>query len=104
MKARISVLTLGVENLDRAVQLYRDGLGLATEGIVRTEFEYRAVALFDLPIADQVGVERRLPFRRNSSAAKLRQDPVRPAQKWKKRRVMSGAFSIICDEHFCERE
>jgi len=50
MQARISVLTLGVENLERSVRFYRDGLGLATDGIVGTEFENGAVAFFDLNI------------------------------------------------------
>lgn len=48
MKPRISVITLGVDDLDDAVRFYRDGLGLRTEGIVGTEFEYGAVAFFDL--------------------------------------------------------
>lgn len=48
MQARISVLTLGVQDLERAVSFYRDGLGLATEGVVGTEFENGAVAFFDL--------------------------------------------------------
>jgi catechol 2,3-dioxygenase-like lactoylglutathione lyase family enzyme len=48
MKPRITLLTLGVEDLERAVSFYRDGLGLKTEGIVGTEFEYGAVAFFDL--------------------------------------------------------
>lgn len=48
MKARISVITLGVDDLDRAVAFYRDGLGLETEGIIGTEFEHGAVAFFDL--------------------------------------------------------
>jgi catechol 2,3-dioxygenase-like lactoylglutathione lyase family enzyme len=48
MKARISVLTLGVADLERAVAFYRDGLGLATEGIIGREFEHGAVAFFDL--------------------------------------------------------
>ena len=47
MKARISVLTLGVSDLERAVAFYQK-LGLATEGIVGKEFEYGAVAFFDL--------------------------------------------------------
>ena len=41
-------ITLGVDDLERAVQFYRDGLGLKTEGIVGTEFEHGAVAFFDL--------------------------------------------------------
>lgn len=48
MKPRISVLTLGVEDLERAVTFYRDGLGLPTEGIVGREFEHGAVAFFEL--------------------------------------------------------
>ena len=48
MKPRISVITLGVDDLERSVAFYRDGLGLGTAGIVGTEFEYGAVAFFDL--------------------------------------------------------
>ena len=48
MRPRITLLTLGVDDLDRAVRFYRDGLGLATEGIVGTEFEHGAVAFFEL--------------------------------------------------------
>lgn len=48
MKARITVLTLGVDDLDRAVTFYRDGLELATAGIIGQEFEHGAVAFFDL--------------------------------------------------------
>ena len=48
MKPRISVLTLGVADLERSVVFYRDGLGLPTEGIVGREFEHGAVAFFDL--------------------------------------------------------
>ena len=48
MKPRITVITLGVDDLDRSLRFYRDGLGLKTEGIIGTEFEYGAVAFFDL--------------------------------------------------------
>lgn len=48
MKPRITLITLGVDDLEHAVRFYRDGLGLKTEGIVGTEFEYGAVAFFDL--------------------------------------------------------
>lgn len=48
MKPRITVITLGVEDLEKAVEFYRDGLGLKTEGIIGKEFEYGAVAFFDL--------------------------------------------------------
>jgi catechol 2,3-dioxygenase-like lactoylglutathione lyase family enzyme len=48
MKARISLITLGVDDLERAVAFYRDGLGLATQGVVGTEFEHGAAAFFEL--------------------------------------------------------
>ena len=48
MKAMITLLTLGVDDLERAVRFYRDGLGWKTEGIIGKEFEYGAVAFFDL--------------------------------------------------------
>lgn len=53
MKPRITMITLGVDDLDRAVRFYRDGLGLATPGIVGTAFEHGAVAFFKL----QAGLE-----------------------------------------------
>jgi catechol 2,3-dioxygenase-like lactoylglutathione lyase family enzyme len=48
MKPRISVITLGVDDLNAALEFYRDGLGLPTKGIMGTEFEHGAVAFFDL--------------------------------------------------------
>lgn len=48
MKPRITVITIGVDDLDRSVRFYRDGLGLKTEGIIGTEFEHGSVAFFDL--------------------------------------------------------
>src|ERR1051325_6678890 len=39
MKPRITLLTLGVDDLERAVRFYRDGLGWKTEGIVGAQFE-----------------------------------------------------------------
>jgi uncharacterized protein len=48
MQPRITLITLGVDDLERAVWFYRDGLGLTTDGIVGTEFADGAVAFFDL--------------------------------------------------------
>ena len=48
MKPRISLLTLGVADLERSLAFYRDGLGLPTEGIIGREFENGAVAFFEL--------------------------------------------------------
>jgi catechol 2,3-dioxygenase-like lactoylglutathione lyase family enzyme len=48
LKPRISLITLGVSDLECSVRFYRDGLGWQTEGIVGKEFEHGAVAFFDL--------------------------------------------------------
>jgi uncharacterized protein len=48
MKPRITVLTLAVDDVERALRFYRDGLGLPSEGIIGSEFEYGAVAFFNL--------------------------------------------------------
>lgn len=48
MKPRITVITLGVDDLKASVRFYRDGLRLPTEGIVGEEFEHGAVAFFEL--------------------------------------------------------
>jgi catechol 2,3-dioxygenase-like lactoylglutathione lyase family enzyme len=48
MKPRVTVLTIGVDDLERSLAFYRDGLGLPTEGIIGTEFENGAVAFFKL--------------------------------------------------------
>ena len=48
MNPRISCITLCVDDLDRAVAFYRDGLDLPTEGIVGQQYEFGAVAFFDL--------------------------------------------------------
>ena len=48
MKPRLTLITLGVDDLDRALRFYRDGLGLKTDGIVGEEFENGAVAFIDL--------------------------------------------------------
>lgn len=48
MKPRITVITVCVDDLERSLRFYRDGLGLKTDGIIGKEFEYGAVAFFDL--------------------------------------------------------
>jgi uncharacterized protein len=54
MQPRIHVITLAVSNLHRALEFYRDGLGLASPGVVGTEFTgdattpAGAVAMFQL--------------------------------------------------------
>ena len=48
MKPRITLITLPVTDLDRAVAFYRDGLGWPTQGIVGREIEHGAVCFFEL--------------------------------------------------------
>jgi uncharacterized protein len=48
MTAHITLLTLGVADLEQAVKFYRDGLGFSTKGIVGEEFENGSVAFFNL--------------------------------------------------------
>ncbi len=47
MKPRVSVLIIGVNDLEKSLKFYR-GLGFATDGIAGTEFEHGAVVFFDL--------------------------------------------------------
>jgi hypothetical protein len=61
MKPRITVITLGVDDLERSLAFYRDGLGFPTEGIVGKEFEHGAVVFFDL----EAGLRLALFERRN---------------------------------------
>lgn len=56
MKARVTVITLGVDDLERSLSFYRDGLGLSSKGIVGKEFEHGAVAFFDLQAGLQLAI------------------------------------------------
>ena len=69
MKPRISVLTLGVDDLDRALRFYRDGLGLDTEGIVGKEIEFGAVAFFRLQAGLQLALWPRKSIAHDSGLA-----------------------------------
>jgi catechol 2,3-dioxygenase-like lactoylglutathione lyase family enzyme len=48
MQPRITVVTLGVDDLERALRFYRDGLGLPTEGSIGKELAYGAVIFIEL--------------------------------------------------------
>ncbi|CAN5604351.1 VOC family protein [soil metagenome] len=56
MEPRVSVITLGVDDLERSVRFYRDGLGWPTAGIVGTDFEHGAVCFFDLQPGLQLAI------------------------------------------------
>lgn len=54
MKPRINVITIGVDNLEKSLSFYREGLGLPSDGIVATEYHdqtsgaYGTIAMFEL--------------------------------------------------------
>jgi catechol 2,3-dioxygenase-like lactoylglutathione lyase family enzyme len=61
MRPRVTLITLGVDDLETAVRFYRDGLGFDTEGIVGQQFEHGAVAFFQF----QAGLKLSLWPRQN---------------------------------------
>jgi len=75
MIPRITVLTLGVDDLERAVRFYRDGLGLRTEGIVGKEFENGAVASFDLQSGVKLALWPRANIARDTGLMPGRANP-----------------------------
>ena len=48
MKPQIKIITPGVNDLEKSLAFYRDGLGLPTQGITGTEFEDGAVVFFNM--------------------------------------------------------
>jgi uncharacterized protein len=77
MKPRITVLTLGVDDLEASLAFYRDGLGLPTQGMVGEEYEHGVVAFFDL----QAGVRLALWARANiAHDTSLRVSPRSPTE------------------------
>ena len=48
MKPAITLITLGVDDLERSLRFYRNGLGFPTDGIIGQEFEYGSVVFFEL--------------------------------------------------------
>jgi len=76
MKPRITLLTLGVDDLERAVRFYRDGLGFTTDGIVGTEFEYGAVAFFDLQAGLKLALWPRTSIARDTGIVSGSPNPI----------------------------
>jgi uncharacterized glyoxalase superfamily protein PhnB len=48
MRARFGMLTLGVDDLEKSMKFYRDGLGLETDGIIGQQFEHGSTVVFPL--------------------------------------------------------
>ncbi len=77
MKPRISLLTLAVEDLERSLRFYRDGLGLKTDGIVGQDLEFGAVAFFELEGGLRLALFPRRSLAQDSGLAL--QPPMSPA-------------------------
>ncbi|HMO15693.1 MAG TPA: VOC family protein [Pirellulaceae bacterium] len=73
MKPRISLITIGVDDLERSLQFYRDGLGLETQGIVGQEFEHGSVVFFDMQSGLKLALFRRSDIAHDSGL------PLQPA-------------------------
>lgn len=56
MKPLITVITIGVNDLEASLRFYRDGLGFPTDGIVGKEFEYGAVVFIQLQSGLRLGL------------------------------------------------
>lgn len=86
MRPRIHVVTLAVDDLDRALKFYRDGLGLESRGVVGREFAgddenaAGAIAIFQLHGGLMLALYPR------TELAKDARVPLEPPQ--------SGAFSL----------
>ncbi len=73
MRAAISFITLAVEDLDRSVAFYRDGLGWPTEGIIGREFHDEVtgadgtIAFFALDAGLMLGLYERANLAKDAS-------------------------------------
>jgi uncharacterized protein len=75
MKPKITVVTLGVDDLEKSLAFYRDGLGLPTEGIVGREFENGAVAFFQLEQGLRLAIWARDDIARDAGIVKAARSP-----------------------------
>jgi uncharacterized glyoxalase superfamily protein PhnB len=75
MKPRITIITLGVDNLEKSLTFYRDGLGLPTQGIVGKEFEHGAVAFFDLQSGLKLAIWARANIAYDTNTSKTAHSP-----------------------------
>lgn len=69
MEPRVTVITIGVSDLEGSLAFYRDGLGWPTEGIVGTEFEGGAVAFFPLNNGVQLAIYPRSQIAEDANVA-----------------------------------
>lgn len=75
MKPRITVITLGVDDLEKSLTFYRDGLGFPTQGIIGKEFEHGAVAFFDLQPGLRLAIWARTDIAHDTNLSKMAPSP-----------------------------
>ena len=75
MQPRITMLTIGVDDLERSVRFYRDGLGFPTKGITGEQYEHGAVAFFDLEAGLKLAVWPRGSLAHDTGLATSRPSP-----------------------------
>ena len=86
MQAKIFFITLAVDNLDRSVAFYRDGLGWPTEGIVGQEFHDEVtgadgtIAFFKLDGGLLLGLYERANLAKDAACRPAR--PAPPSSAW----------------------
>jgi catechol 2,3-dioxygenase-like lactoylglutathione lyase family enzyme len=69
------MLTIGVDDLERSVRFYRDGLGFPTKGITGEQYEHGAVAFFDLEAGLKLAVWPRGSLAHDTGLATSRPSP-----------------------------
>lgn len=88
MKPRVTVITIGVDDLEASLRFYRDGLGFPTEGIAGKEFEYGAVVFIDLQPGLRLALWPRGSIARDAG---LRASPASPTEMTLGQNVSSKA-------------
>jgi uncharacterized glyoxalase superfamily protein PhnB len=72
MQPRLTVLTLGVDSIERALTFYRDGLGWTTPGIIGREYAHGAVVFFDLQSGVKLALFSRDDLARDAGIGRTR--------------------------------
>ena len=75
MKPRITLVTLGVDDLKKALAFYRERLGLPSKGIMGEEFEHGAVAFFELQNGLRMALWPRASIAHDSGLPKTPRSP-----------------------------
>lgn len=75
MKPRITVLTIAVDDLERSLRFYRDGLGLSTDGIIGKDFEYGAVVFIEMQAGLRLGLWPRKSIAHDTGLAQSEKSP-----------------------------